>query len=298
MDLLTLKLIHIDHCRGLGRKTIRAFLKIDPTLQFLDCCTVKDLTETFHMTGQYAELFLKDFHLFQPDKTARIYLDRGISVIPVHSPMYPRLLKKIYDPPFLIYAKGRVDLLQEQHMLSVVGTRHPSHEVVPVMKCLLHPLIDRGWTIVSGMALGVDGIAHRLAMNGKTIAVLGSGICCPYPRQHMPLFAGLCSKQLVLSEYPPFSPPARWRFPERNRIISGMSQGTLVIEAREKSGSLITADQALEQGREVFAVPGSILNDNSKGTHRLIQQGAKLVTETEDILEELQNLSGTGKQEL
>ncbi|WP_100487670.1 DNA-processing protein DprA [Sporolactobacillus pectinivorans] len=287
MDKMTMKLLHLTHCRGLGRKTIREFIRIDPQLQSVEGYTVKDLTNHFRLTKPHAESFLSDFHSFNPRNAAEYYEKRKIVPIAIHETSYPPLLKKIYDPPYLLYARGNIKWLQDAKALSVVGTRHPSAEAEKVMKHLLLPLIESGWVIVSGMALGVDGMAHRLAIQGRTIAVLGSGLFYPYPRSHLGLFRDLCNHQLVLSEYSPCSRPERWRFPERNRIISGLARGTLVVEAREKSGSLITADQALEQGREVFAVPGSILQASSAGTNGLIQQGAKLVMKAEDIMEEL-----------
>lgn len=287
MDDLTLKLVQLDHCRGLGRKTISAFIRTDPQLKHVADYTLKELTEFFHMPRTRAELFLKDFHAFDPCRTLLQYEMQAISPISVYSPDYPSYLKKIFDPPYLLYAKGKTERLKDRKMLSVVGTRHPSRDAKIVMERLLLPLIESGWTIVSGLALGVDGLAHELSLSGRTIAVLGSGLYFPYPMQHQALYRKLAEHQLVVSEYPPPSRPERWRFPERNRVISGMALGTLVVEARERSGSLITADQALEQGREVLAVPGSILQENSQGTNRLIQQGAKLVTQSSDIVEEL-----------
>lgn len=287
MDDLTLKLIQLDHCRGAGRRTVQAFLRTDPELKFLDCCTPEDLMERFRLTRRRAFSLLTDFRAFNPRKAVNDYRQRSIIPIPIHSRDYPPLLREIYDPPYILYARGKTELLKNIRMLSVVGTRRPSVEAAKVMKRLLLPLIDSGWTIVSGLALGVDGMAHRLALRSNTIAVLGSGLLFPYPARHIALYEELCASQLVISEYAPDRRPERWMFPERNRIISGLSAGTLVIEAGQRSGSLITADQALEQGREVFAVPGSILNENSAGTNRLIQQGAKLVAEPDDIIEEL-----------
>jgi DNA protecting protein DprA len=259
----------------------------DPHLEKLNRLTLNELTCTLHLKPSDARLFLSDYHSFNPEKMASYYAAKKIRMIGIHEQAYPSMLRCTEDPPLMIYATGRLDLLQQQRSLSVVGTRYPSTEAEQVIRRLIVPLIKSGWTIVSGMAAGVDGMAHRMAINGNTIAVLGSGLLCPYPYQHRDLFRKLCEYQLVISEYPPLSGPARWRFPERNRIISGLTPGTLVIEAKERSGSLITADQALEQGREVFAAPGSILKLNSVGTNRLIQQGAKLVTSFEDILEEL-----------
>ncbi len=142
---------------------------------------------------------------------------------------------------------------------------------------------------MSGMAKGIDAYAHWQAIEqrGQTIAILGSGLNYVYPPSHRDLFQKLAAQQLIISEYPPHFPPRKWQFPERNRLISGLSRGVIVVEAKEKSGSLITADQALEQGREVFAVPGPIYSPASQGTNHLIQQGAKLVMSAADVLNEL-----------
>jgi DNA processing protein len=154
-------------------------------------------------------------------------------------------------------------------------------------------MVRTGWTIVSGLAIGIDVESHKLAIqnDGSTIAVLGSGFNHIYPKEHIPISRQIAANHLLISEYPPDRKPAKWQFPMRNRIISGLSRGTLIIEAREKSGSLITGDYALQEGREVFAVPGSILEPCSAGTNHLIQQGAKLTTCAEDIYEELSDFS-------
>lgn len=287
MDQLALKLFHLDHCRGIGRKTIRAFLRLDPQLESVSHFTAGDLSE-LGMSRRRSELFLHDFHRFAADQMLHHYAERQIVPIAFHQPDYPPLLGKIYDPPLILYVRGHKEWLSDVKMISVVGTRRPSAAAGPAMRRILLPLVESGWIIVSGMATGIDGMAHRLAAaGGRTIAVLGSGLFHPYPAGHVGLFNRLCDDHLVISEYPPQTRPERWRFPERNRIISGLSRGTVVVEAKAKSGSLITADQALEQGREVFALPGSILNENSVGTNRLIQQGAKLILGSQDILDEL-----------
>ncbi|MCO7126007.1 DNA-processing protein DprA [Sporolactobacillus shoreicorticis] len=287
MDSLTLKLVLLNHCRGIGRRTVWQMIRMDPDLSDIQAYSLTELQTLFRLSSSMAKLFMDDRRAIDSMKLLDIYHDEQITPIPFHHPLYPPLLKNVYDPPYLIYGKGKLSLLNEKKMISIVGTRHPSSEAGRITKQIIEPLNRNGWTIVSGMAMGIDGMAHRFALEGRTIAVLGSGLQRPYPRQHCGLYRQLCNAQLVISEYPPPAPPERWRFPERNRIISGMSLGTLVIEAQERSGSLITADQALEQGREVFAIPGSILNATSSGTNRLIQQGAKLVCDWQDIVHEL-----------
>ncbi|GGH82288.1 DNA processing protein [Pullulanibacillus pueri] len=278
------RLIHIHHCRGIGWRGIDKLLKEDQDLVSIYELSVNTLIREFSFQRQYAELFHRDLHTLDIEKKLEDYKAAGIEVLTVFDPEYPPLLKMIYDPPWVLYTKGNRAIFQHQQLLSVVGTRKPTKEGLTALRFILTPLVDQGWTIVSGMALGVDGAAHHHALRSSTIAVLGSGLLHPYPKKHLSLFQNLIKYHLVISEYPPDQPPKRWQFPERNRIVSGLSMGTLVVEAQEKSGSLITADQALEQGREVFAIPGNIFNMNTVGTHRLIQQGAQLVTSAEDIL--------------
>ncbi len=200
---------------------------------------------------------------------------------------YPSVFRSIPDPPVVLYGLGQIDFVHHVNRLSVIGSREPTIHTEKRMQHLLLPII-KDFVIVSGMAKGIDGLAHQLAVTGggKTIAVIGSGFHYPYPKSHQTLFDHLASQHLILSEYPPATKPARFHFPERNRLISALSFGTLIIEAKLKSGTMITADQALEQGRLVMVMPGDILNPNTAGCHALIQQGAKLVQNTQDIMEE------------
>jgi DNA processing protein len=213
---------------------------------------------------------------------------------------YPAALLQTADPPALLYATGRIDQLrrlQPAQALAIVGSRNPTPQGAQNARDFARHLAASGLTIVSGLALGIDGAAHEGALEGAqqgaasgqpaTLAVVGTGLDRVYPARHQPLAHRIAQQGLILSEYPLGTPPLHANFPRRNRIISGLSQGTLVVEAALESGSLITARQALEQGREVFAIPGSIHSPQSKGCHALIQQGAKLVQAAQDVLEEL-----------
>jgi DNA processing protein len=201
---------------------------------------------------------------------------------------YPALLKEIADPPFVLYAKGQLSAF-EQPQLAIVGSRNPSITGSENAKNFSKELSKHNITITSGLALGIDAQAHIgcLEAEGKTIAVLGTGIDCIYPRRHLKLAEQITQNGLLISEFPLNSPPIAGHFPRRNRIISGLSLCTLVIEAAIKSGSLITARMALEQNRDVLAIPGSIHNPLARGCHYLLQQGAKLVTSVNDVLDEL-----------
>jgi DNA processing protein len=219
-----------------------------------------------------------------------------VKAIPCNSAEYPSRLKEIHDYPPLIYVRGSL-LAEDECCLSVVGTRRVTSYGRQVTEELVTDLARNKITIVSGLAKGVDSIAHRTALenNGRTIAVLGNGLDIVYPAENAGLARDIIEKGALISEYPLGTRPKADNFPRRNRIMSGISLGVLVIEAGEKSGALITAEQALEQNREVFAVPGSILSPASKGSNNLLQQGAKLVRNYVDILEEL-NLAMVAQQ--
>ena len=209
---------------------------------------------------------------------------------------YPAPLLLIPDPPVMLYALGQTAALQglkAEQSLAMVGSRNPTPQGQSNAREFARALAVSGLTIVSGMALGIDGAAHDGALQGArpqalaTIAVVGTGLDRVYPRQHRELAHRIAQRGLILSEYPLGTPPLNANFPKRNRLIAGLSQATLVVEAALQSGSLITAKQALEQGRDVLAIPGSIHSAQAKGCHALIKQGAKLVESAQDVLEEL-----------
>ncbi len=206
---------------------------------------------------------------------------------------YPELLTRIEDPPTLLYVHGKPDVL-ELPALAIVGSRNPTRGGIENAYRFGHHLAGAGFSIVSGLAQGIDAAAHEaaLAAGGPTVAVLGHGIDTVYPAAHRELAHRIADDGALVSEYPLATAPRREHFPQRNRLISGLSLGTLVVEAARRSGSLITARLAAEQGREVFAIPGSIHNALSRGCHQLIRQGAKLVESAGDIVEELAPLVG------
>lgn len=209
-------------------------------------------------------------------------------VIPVVSSWYPALLREIADPPILLYVQGDAELLQYPQ-IAMVGSRNPSHYGQEAAFEFAKHLSNAGLIITSGMATGIDSYSHRgaLAATGLTIAVSGTGLDTVYPAKNKSLAEEILKDGALVSEYPIGTKPVPHNFPRRNRIISGLSLGTLVVEAAVQSGSLITAKQATEQGREVLAIPGSIHSPMARGCHRLIRQGAKLVETGDDILQEL-----------
>lgn len=212
----------------------------------------------------------------------------GVAIVPFGAAAYPERLRMIADPPPCLYVKGTLTP-EDEKSVAIVGSRSSSDYGRRVARDLARGLASLGFTVVSGMARGIDGAAHESALQagGRTIAVLGSGVERAYPSEHEMLYRRIADSGAVISEFPIGTRPAAFNFPARNRLISGLSLGVIVVEATEKSGSLITAASAVEQGREVFAVPGLVGSSRSRGAHRLIRQGAKLVETVDDVVEEI-----------
>jgi len=226
-----------------------------------------------------------------PEQEWDLLQKRNIKVITIKDEGYPSLLKNIYSPPPVIYYQGDfVTIMKQSKGIAIVGSRKATYYGRKVAREIASEITKSGYVVISGLAKGIDTNAHlgALEANGLTIAVLGSGIDRIYPPENRSLAHRIIEKGAVVTEFPIFTKPEKNNFPRRNRIISGLALGTLVIEAGEKSGALITADYALEQGREVFAVPGSVHSFLSTGCHNLIKQGSKLVNSYHDILEEFQ----------
>lgn len=269
------------------RNKLSYLLQYDSSLTQVYTLTPLEISQLLNLSLHKATLFYKDLHNKQRFEMMK-KLKSPYTIVTILDKYYPSLLKEIVDPPLILNAIGNIDLMNCSPAISVIGTRNPTGEAFKKMKMVLRPLIEKNWVLVSGMAKGIDSYAHQIALaySGQTIAVLGGGFKHIYPKQNIRLFHQIAKQGLVLSEYAPSTPPKRYHFPERNRIISGLSLGTFVIEAKERSGTMITVDQALDQGREVYAMPGSPLLQQTKGCHQMIQQGAKLVVEADDILED------------
>jgi DNA processing protein len=279
--------VALKSVEGVGNVAYRNLLAAFGSPDRVFDATLPQLEQTAGLNHKTARN-IKDFRGLQ---RARAEIDRaareGVSIVTVKDPAYPERLRRIYDYPPLLYIKGT--LTPEDIPVAVVGSRNASPYGRFVTERLCRELALRGVTVVSGLARGIDTCAHRgaLAGRGRTIAVMGCGIDVIYPLDNRKLHGEIVSNGAVVTEFPFGTEPDRPHFPARNRIISGMSLGVLIVEAGEKSGSLITARCALEQGREVFAVPGSIDLPGSRGTNSLLRQGAKLVERVEDILEEI-----------
>src|SRR5690554_971766 len=211
-----------------------------------------------------------------------------INYITILDDLYPNKLMNIFQPPLVLFYKGNIKLLNDK-IIAVIGARDYSSYGEKVTKVLVPQLIKYNFHIISGLAYGIDTIVYRssLESKGKTIAVLGSGFNNIYPKEHIPIAKKIAENHLLISEYHPDSSPKKTHFPFRNRIVSGLSDGILVIEAKERSGTLITCDFALDQGKEIFVIPNNIFAVNSVGTNNLIKQGATLVSNIYDIMENI-----------
>ena len=278
MDEFREKLIGLLHYPGISWKTVLQCMKMDSN--YPSSTNTLKTSVLPSLTTAQTEIITKQIHQYEKN---------DVHVITILDENYPSLLKEIYQPPWAIFVKGNLSLLEKEPKLAVVGSRQATQYGKNAIRLMFPQLVEKGIVIVSGLAAGIDTLAHVHAIKngGNTIAVIAGGFNHIYPKENIELAGEMMKTQLVISEYPPDTKPLRWHFPARNRIISGLSNGIFIIEAKRKSGSLITANYAVHEGREVFSLPGSIFNPYSLGTNDLIQQGAKLVMRSEDILEEL-----------
>ncbi len=261
--------------------------------------SIEDLVQVEGINLSIAKSILSYKNKFNPYKEIETLKNNDVNLIPYYDQNYPEALKYLTDPPILLYVKGEIkpsDLIS----ISIVGTRKPTTYGKLVVEHLIKGLAKYNLTIISGLAYGIDTLAHEYAIKYglRTIAVLGNGLGVYYPQANRKLQQGIPSYGAVISEFSYFSKPSKSTFPQRNRIIAALSLGTVVVEADIKSGALITAKFAAELGKDVFAVPGSIFSKQSMGANYLIKNGAKLVTEAEDIVEEIKHISDLFKQRL
>jgi DNA processing protein len=273
---------------GVGKTLCHRLVKVFGSPKDVFLASRKELMGV-ERVGEKVARHILDFDLERSvQREYQLIERRGVRILTLDDPQYPSLLKSIYDPPPVIYYKGT--LPSERFVpLAVVGTRKATSYGRMVAEKLCTSLSEMGFCLISGMARGIDTIAHKAALNlgNPTVAVFGCGLEYTYPPESGSLRRQIEEQGTLISEFPMSTKPDRNNFPARNRVISGLSHGTLVVEAGEKSGALITAHFALEQGREVFAVPGNIYSSESRGTHALIKMGAKLTDSPEAVVEEL-----------
>ncbi len=276
-----------SHVPGVGSVRIKQLLDAFGTLELAWKATRTDLRRA-GMGPKTTDSILRVRSSLDLDR-AQSKLERlGIELVTLLSPKYPEPLKHITSPPACLFVKGSW-VQDDRESVAVVGTRQASKYGKLVTESLVQSLAERGLTIISGLAKGIDGLAHWAALNagGRTIAVLGSGLDEIYPAEHRRLANSIGEQGALFSEYPPGKRPEGHHFPARNRIIAGLAKGVIVIEAAERSGALITAGFAADQGKEVFAVPGDVTRKTSRGTNRLIQDGATPILQMDDVLDGL-----------
>lgn len=289
MELLEKKKywVWLSLIEGIGYKRKQQLLEIYQTAEKIYNATEKELKQLEEKTIQ---TILDSKIKINLNKHLSYMTQNEIDIISIEDKEYPQKLKQIYDPPISLYIKGNKEILN-QKTIAIIGCRDATNYGKKVASYLAYNLAKKesGYVIVSGLAKGIDSYGHigSLTARGKTIAVMGTGLDMIYPKENEVLADKILNEEgAIISEYPLGTKPEKMNFPARNRIISGLSQSVVVVEAKEKSGTLITVDYALEQGRDVFVVPGNINSDNSAGTNDLIKQGAKLITSYMDILEE------------
>ena len=279
--------VWLAECRGVSNQAVLALLRHFGSPEDVFYADTGEILLTEGITREQAKA-LEDHKLNKADKILADCQRLGLRILTIQDAEYPGRLQNIYDPPCLLYVKGRLPAFDEEAAVAVVGTRDCTPYGVACAEKLGYGLSSGGAVVVSGLAKGIDAAASRGALRagGVTVGVVGNGLDVHYPYESRYLYEDIAAAGVLLSEYPPGTEPAGNHFPARNRIISGLSLATLVVEAPERSGALITAETALEQGRDVFAVPGPIDAPASVGCNRLIRDGAGLVSDAWDILRE------------
>ena len=284
----TKSLIHLNLIPGIGNHTIRRLLAAFGSAEKSLAATSEELAQIDGLTPDVRQQLIDGRSHAPLAQELELIEQHQCHIVTINDDAYPPLLKQIHDPPVLLYIIGEFPL-QNAPSIAIVGSRSPTGYGKTISHQLSHQLAERGITVVSGFARGIDTCVHRGALEagGHTIAVFGCGLSIIYPETNRALATEIIESGALISEFPMTMPPRGNNFPRRNRVISGLTLGTLVVEASDRSGSLITARHAAEQGREVFAVPGQIFSNVSRGTHSLINQGATLINSVDDLLDAL-----------
>ncbi len=276
----------ISKIKNLGSITIQKLLKKYGSPDKIYNLTKEELLE---VVGEKIAKEILDLKYKENLESELIYLKRNnIELISIMDSRYPKKLQEIYDKPICLYVKGNVEILNS-FSIAIIGCRNNTEYGEQMARKIVQDLVQKNVVTVSGLARGIDSIAHKATVekSGKTIAVIGSGLDNLYPKENIKLARDIIENGgAIITEYPIGTKPEKMNFPARNRIISGISNGIVVVEAKKKSGTMITVDFALEQGREVFCVPGNVNSKNSEGTNELIKEGASIVTKVQDILQE------------
>ncbi|MGX9133650.1 DNA-processing protein DprA [Rummeliibacillus sp. JY-2-4R] len=286
----TERLLALHYVFPVPLNRIQPLLNVDPDLQNLEQMSQKEIARYVNISVEKASKLKESYERTLNSPLKEAYEAQNIFPIPFNHPLYPNKLLALYDPPVVLYTKGVIDILKNWRRIAIVGSRQATNYSDKILNFIVPPLIDHNYVIVSGLAKGADRMAHEAAIrfSGQTIAVLGHGLFHLYPKENRKLAEFMQESHLLMSEYPPYVKPQRWYFPMRNRIISGISEGILVTEAKEKSGTLSTIEHGLDNGKHIFVVPGDITEPLSKGPHKLLLEGATPVWTGYQIIEEIE----------
>jgi DNA processing protein len=288
-DLFKQRLLALHYVFPVPLNRLTPLLQVDPKLESLEKMPTHQLSYLLKLSYERTVRFQKSYDKSLETPLLRAYEKHQITPILFNELTYPKQLLTLYDPPVILYAKGNIDYLSERLYVAIIGSREATSYSQEAMNFIIPPLIQQQVVIVSGLAKGADAMAHSTThqLGGKTIAVVGHGLFTQYPKENKALFEIMENNQLILTEYPPYVTPKKWTFPMRNRIISGLSQAVVVTEAKEKSGTVSTMQHSIDNGKDVFCVPGSIASELSVGPHLLLNEGAKPVWNGFQILAEL-----------
>lgn len=286
----TERLLALHYVFPVPLNRLQPLFAVDRDLSKLEHMPTHELARYLNLSVDKAGKLQENYMnvLLSPLKQA--YEAHNIFPIPFHHSLYPNKLLALYDPPVVLYTKGLVDILKNWRKIAIVGSRQATIYSEKILNYIIPPLAEQEYVIVSGLAKGADRMAHEatIKFSGQTIGVLGHGLFHLYPKENRKLAEMMEKEHLLISEYPPYVKPQKWHFPMRNRIISGISEGILVTEAAEKSGTLSTIDHGLENGKHIFVVPGDITKPLSKGPHKLLLEGAIPVWNGYQIIEEIE----------
>lgn len=286
---LTHRILALHYVFPVPLNRLTPLLEVNPELLSVEKMSTHQLSHLLKLSYDRATRFKKSYEKSLDTPLILAYEKHNITPILFNQPIFPKQLLSLYDPPTVLYTKGRIDYLENKLFVAIIGSREATSYTEKAMQFIVPPLVKYQVVIVSGLAKGADAMAHIATneLGGKTIAVLGHGLFHQYPKENSHLYQIMEKNQLLVTEYPPYVSPKKWTFPMRNRIISGLSQAVVVTEAREKSGTVSTMMHAIDNGKDVYCVPGPITSNLSVGPHKLLIEGAKPVWNGYQIIEDL-----------
>jgi len=286
---LTHRILALHYVFPVPLNRLTPLLEVNPELLSVEKMSTHQLSHLLKLSYDRTTRFKKSYEKSLDTPLILAYEKHKITPILFNQPNFPKQLLSLYDPPTVLYTKGRIDYLENKLFVAIIGSREATSYTEKAMQFIVPPLVKYQVVIVSGLAKGADAMAHIATneLGGKTIAVLGHGFFHQYPKENSHLYQMMEKHQLLVTEYPPYVSPKKWTFPMRNRIISGLSQAVVVTEAREKSGTVSTMMHAIDNGKDVYCVPGPITSNLSIGPHKLLIEGAKPVWNGYQIIEDL-----------